>query len=117
MKRDLYAEVSARIVAALEGGSPPWSASWATAPRNAANDSGQRARRNPLYDINPRTGAWIEAFYADRSLDTFGRRGAGWFWQSRRPSFAPDGLAIGPFGTSYAAYRHAMITGAPIITA
>ena len=34
----------------------------------------------PLYDIDPRTGASIEVFYADRALETFGRCGAGWFW-------------------------------------
>jgi len=108
MKRELYAEVSARTISALEAGSAPWSASWAAAPRNAVNSSGQRAHCEPLHDINPRTGVTFEVFYADRSLETFGRGGAGWFWWSRRRGFAPDGLASGPFATSYAAYRHAM---------
>ena len=27
---------------------------------------------DPLYDIDPRTGADIEVFYADRALETFG---------------------------------------------
>ena len=36
----------------------------------------QHARREPLYDIDPRTGASIEVFYADRALETFGRCGA-----------------------------------------
>ena len=27
---------------------------------------------DPLYDIDPRTGATIEVFYADRELETFG---------------------------------------------
>ena len=31
----------------------------------------------PLYDVDPRTGASIEVFYADRALETFGRCGAG----------------------------------------
>jgi len=62
----------------------------------------------PLFDIDPRTGASIEVFYADRALETFGRVGAGWFWCSRRRGFAPDGPPTGPFATSYAAYRHAM---------
>jgi hypothetical protein len=38
----------------------------------------------PLYDILPLTGLSIEVFYADRTLETFGRGGAGWFWWPRR---------------------------------
>ena len=64
--------------------------------------------QDPLYDINPLTGASIEVFYADRELETFGRCGAGWFWCARRRGFSPNGSPIGPFATSYAAYRHAM---------
>src|SRR5437868_13161116 len=67
----------------------------------------------PLYDIDPHTGASIEVFYADRALETFGREGSGWFWWSRRPGFAPDCPATGPFATSYAAYRHAIEYGGP----
>ena len=62
----------------------------------------------PLYDILPLTGLSIEVFYADRTLETFGRGGAGWFWWPRRRGSSPDGSPIGPFATSYAAYRHAM---------
>ena len=69
------------------------------------------ARCEPLFDINPRTGASIEVFYADRALETFGRVGAGWFWCSRRRGCAADGSATGPFATSYAAYRHAINGG------
>ena len=54
------------------------------------------------------TGASIEVFYADRSLETFGWKGAGWFWHARKPGFAPDGPARGPLPTRYAAYRHAV---------
>jgi hypothetical protein len=68
----------------------------------------QRAAREPLYDLHPRTGISIEVFYWDRTLETFGRSGAGWFWWSRRRGFPPNGPATGPFATSYAAYRHAM---------
>ncbi len=71
-------------------------------------------RHEPLYDIHPRTGAAVEIFYADRSLETFGRTGPGWFWWCRRPGFAPAGLATGPFPTSYAAYRHALNAEAPM---
>jgi hypothetical protein len=71
--------------------------------------SRQRAAHEPLYDINPKTGICIEVFYSDRTLETFGRRGAGWFWWPRRRGSSPNGPATGPFATSYAAYRHAMI--------
>ena len=69
----------------------------------------QCARREPLYDINPATGVCIEVFYSDHRLETFGRVGAGWFWWPRRRGCSPDGSPTGPFATSYAAYRHAMI--------
>ncbi len=71
-------------------------------------------RHEPLFDIHPGTGATIEVFYADRRLETFGKGGAGWFWWCRRRGFAPDSSAAGPFATSYAAYRHALNTLAPI---
>jgi hypothetical protein len=70
----------------------------------------RRAAHEPLFDVHPRTGASIEVFYADRRLETFGRHGAGWFWWPRRGGFAPDAAAVGPFATSYAAYRNAMIS-------
>ena len=68
----------------------------------------QRAAHKPLYDIHPLTGISIEVFYADRTLETFGRGGAGWFWWSRRRGFSPEGPATGPFATSYSAYRNAL---------
>lgn len=71
---------------------------------------GTRAGREPLYDINPQTGATIEVFYTDRTMETFGRCGAGWFWWPRRCGSAPTGPATGPFATSYAAYRHVILT-------
>jgi hypothetical protein len=70
----------------------------------------QRAPREPLFDVHPRTGASIEVFYADRALETFGRAGAGWFWWSRRHGCSPDGSPTGPFASCYAAYRHALGT-------
>ena len=39
-------------------------------------------RREPLYDVHPLTGISIEVFWADTTLETFGRGGAGWFWWS-----------------------------------
>ena len=68
----------------------------------------QRPRREPLYDVHPHTGVSIEVFYSDRTLETFGRCGAGWFWWPRRRGCSPDGSPTGPFSTSYAAYRHAL---------
>jgi hypothetical protein len=68
-------------------------------------NSKQCTRREPLYDINPRTGVGFEVFYSDRTLETFGRGGAGWFWWSRRRGFSPDGRATGPFATSRVSAR------------
>jgi hypothetical protein len=65
--------------------------------------------REPLFDIHPVTGVSIEVFYADRTLESFGKCGAGWFWQCRRRGLAPDGSAVGPFPSSYSAYRQAMM--------
>jgi hypothetical protein len=70
----------------------------------------QCTRREPLYDVNPLTGVGFEVFYSDRTLETFGRGGAGWFWRSRERCHPPAGPATGPFATSYAAYRHALGT-------
>ena len=75
----------------------------------------QRPRREPLFDVHPWTGASIEVFYSDPTLETFGRAGAGWFWWPRRRGFSPTGVPTGPFATSYAAYRHAMITTGPML--
>jgi hypothetical protein len=60
----------------------------------------------PFYDINPRTGASIEVFYADPVLaESFGARGPGWFWWTCQRGFLPDRLPTGPFPNSYLAYR------------
>jgi hypothetical protein len=79
-------------------------------PRAPASNLRQRARREPLFDVHPHSGATIEVFYADRTMEAFGRCGAGWFWWSRRRGRSPDSLPTGPFATSYAAYRHVMST-------
>jgi hypothetical protein len=76
----------------------------------ASTSDPRRACLKPLYDIDPLTGISIEIFFADHALETFGRCGAGWFWWPRRRGCSPDGSATGPFATSYAAYRHAMVT-------
>jgi hypothetical protein len=76
------------------------------------SNQNQRSDREPLYDIAQETGISFEVFYcSDRTLETFGRGGAGWFWWPRQPGFSPDSAPTGPFATRYAAYRHAMTTG------
>ncbi len=61
----------------------------------------------PLYDIDPQTGASVEIFYADRALATsFGAR-AGWFWWACQPACLPGAVA-GPFTDNYLAYRDAL---------
>jgi hypothetical protein len=75
------------------------------------SNQNQRSDREPLYDIAQETGISFEVFYADRTLETFGRGGAGWFWWPLRRGCSPDGPATGTFASSYAAYRHAMTTG------
>jgi hypothetical protein len=74
-------------------------------------------RRHPKYDplfyLDPLTGVTIEIFYADRTLESFGRRGAGFFWSPRRRGFAPTGPAHGSFPTSYSAYWDALKSGEP----
>jgi hypothetical protein len=64
----------------------------------------------PLFDVHPVTGASFEVFYTDRSLESFGRLGAGWYWWPRRRGFAPEGSAVGPFPTKYSAYRLALLS-------
>jgi hypothetical protein len=79
----------------------------------ALTSNPQSASCEPLFDVHPQTGVNFEIFYADHTLETFGRSGAGWFWWPRRRGFPPDSPATGPFATSYAAYRHAMATAEP----
>jgi hypothetical protein len=55
----------------------------------------QRPCREPLFDIIPLTGIGIKVFYSDRTLETFGRGGAGWFWWSRWRGFPPVWPAYG----------------------
>jgi hypothetical protein len=77
----------------------------------AARMATDQNRFEPLYDTHPLTGAAIEVFYADYTLETFGRCGPGWFWWYRRRGAAPIRPRTGPFPTRYAAYRDAMTTG------
>jgi len=76
--------------------------------RAVISDTERRAALEPIYDIDQRTGAHIEVFYCDPVLaKSFGRR-SGWFWWSCQCGFLPEGEPIGPFATSYRAYRDAL---------
>jgi hypothetical protein len=77
-------------------------------PKTVASGPQRRPNYEPLYDVDPRTGATVEVFYADRVLT--GMRGAGWHWWSCKPGSVPEWPPAGPFSTSYSAYRDAMIT-------
>jgi hypothetical protein len=68
-------------------------------------------RRNcePLFDVHPATGLTFEVFYTDRTLMSFGKDGAGWFWWPRQRGRVPGGPARGPFPTPYSAYRNALL--------
>jgi hypothetical protein len=58
-----------------------------------------------LYEIDPRTAATIEIFYADRALaESIGARAPGWYWRERGSPVAPSG----PFLVSLDAYQNAL---------
>jgi hypothetical protein len=77
-----------------------------------ASNPRRLAAYEPFYEIDRQTGAITEVFYAGRVLgESFGA-GAGWFFWSWQPGCLPDGPPTGPFGTSYRAYRDAMVRGA-----
>ena len=58
--------------------------------RAAISDPKRGTAYEPLYDIDPQTGATVEIFYADRALAAcFGMRDAGWVWWSCRSGFLP----------------------------
>jgi hypothetical protein len=64
-----------------------------------------RPEAEPLYDVDRRSGARIEVFYADAALArSFGASGPGWFWWTCEPGSLPKPPA-GPFATSYLAFR------------
>jgi hypothetical protein len=59
----------------------------------------------PLYDVDPYTGARIEVFYADTVLARSFGKCRGWFWWSCLPGCLPYTAPNGPFATSYGAFR------------
>ena len=72
----------------------------------------QRPQYEPFYDIDPRTGATIEVFFADWALaKCFGTQ-PGWFWWSCQSGSLPHELPTGPFANSYLAYRNSVLARA-----
>lgn len=68
-----------------------------------------RAGGEPLYDIDPQTGATIEIFFADQALaKCFGMRSAGWLYWACEPGCWPPAEPRGPFATKFSAYRAAL---------
>ena len=59
----------------------------------------------PLYEIDPRSGATIEIFYADDVLAKSFGTCVGWFFWSCLPGCLPEIPPVGPFTSSYRAYR------------
>jgi hypothetical protein len=70
----------------------------------------------PIYDIDPHTGASLEVFYADAVLARSFSAGCGWFWWTCQPGRLPEGHPSGPYPTSYAAYRGALVGSVGIPT-
>jgi hypothetical protein len=65
------------------------------------------ASRDPLYDVDWINGRAVEVFYADAALAREFDGSAGWYWRSRRPATLRESNALGPFPTSYRAFKHA----------
>jgi len=77
---------------------------------------GRRAAFEPLYEIDPRSGASIEVFFGDRVLArSFGAPGEGWYWWRCQPGHLPVVPPTGPFHTSYGAYRNAVTRIASVV--
>jgi hypothetical protein len=75
--------------------------------RAVISDPKRHAAYEPLYDIDPQTGASVEIFYADRAVaGSFGKHNAGWFWWTCQSGDLPQDLPAGPFTSSYLAYRN-----------
>lgn len=78
----------------------------ASVARVAISDPKRRTAYEPLYDIDPQTGASVEIFYADPAVArSFGTSEAGWFWWTCHSGSLPHDLPSGPFANSYLAYR------------
>jgi hypothetical protein len=72
--------------------------------RTVITNRTERPAHEPLYAIEPQTGATIEVFYADAVLARSFGAPTGWFWWSCVPGCLPDIPPHGPFGSSYQAF-------------
>ena len=71
----------------------------------AISSRSSRGAACSLYEIDPRTGATVEIFWADRALaQSIGTHAAGWYWRERSSPDAPSG----PFLVCLDAYRDAL---------
>jgi hypothetical protein len=68
----------------------------------------RRPAYEPLYDIDPHSGASIEIFYCDSMLARSFATREGWFWWTCQPGLLPNVPPVGPFGSSYLAFCDAM---------
>jgi hypothetical protein len=66
--------------------------------------------RASLYDVDWINGRSIEVFYADEKLAREFGGSVGWHWWHCYPGCLPESDAVGPFPTSYRAYRDALTT-------
>jgi hypothetical protein len=74
--------------------------------RAVISDPKRYTAYEPLYDLDPQTGASVEIFYADPTVArSFGTSEAGWYWWSCQSGSLPKGEPRGPFANSYLAYR------------
>ena len=70
-----------------------------------------RAAYEPLYDIDPHTGAIIEVSYCDQVLAKSFDTNVGWLWWTCQRGCLPQTPPHGPFATGYGAYRDALGNG------
>ena len=81
--------------------------------KTLASDPQRHPKYEPLYDVDGRTGATIEVFFAEQVFA--GMRGAGWHWWACNPGEVPDWPPKGPFATSYSAYCDALASASSAI--
>jgi hypothetical protein len=74
----------------------------------------ERPAHEPLYAIEPQSGATIEVFHCDHVLSqSFGMRGIGFYWWACRAGCLPT-EPHGPFDSAYLAYWDALGGGSQV---
>ena len=69
----------------------------------------RRTAYEPLYDIDPQTGASVEVFYADCTLARSFGRDSGWYWWACQRGCLPGAVAdLLHLPDNYLAYRDAL---------